>query len=128
MKVLHVLDHSIPLHSGYSFRTRAILTEQRALGIETFHVTSTKNNQPYVPEVEVDFDRMCTLLTDRRKNGKPYGIIIVSEGAETIEELVAWEKDQNRAVEIDAETAVSLEDQGEIDAAAPPVDRDEPQK
>ncbi|MHC4958246.1 MAG: TIGR04063 family PEP-CTERM/XrtA system glycosyltransferase [Planctomycetota bacterium] len=54
MKVLHVLDHSIPLHSGYSFRTRAILTEQRALGIETFHVTSTKHHLPYVPEEEVD--------------------------------------------------------------------------
>jgi PEP-CTERM/exosortase A-associated glycosyltransferase len=54
VKVLHVLDHSIPLHSGYSFRTRAILTEQRALGIETFHVTSTKHHLPYVPEEEVD--------------------------------------------------------------------------
>jgi len=25
MRVLHVLDHSIPLHSGYTFRTRSIL-------------------------------------------------------------------------------------------------------
>src|SRR5438067_70369 len=32
MRVLHILDHSIPLHSGYTFRTRAILREQRALG------------------------------------------------------------------------------------------------
>ncbi|TFW29686.1 glycosyltransferase, exosortase A system-associated [Massilia arenosa] len=42
MRVLHVLDHSIPLHSGYTFRTRAILRQQRALGWETFHITSTK--------------------------------------------------------------------------------------
>jgi PEP-CTERM/exosortase A-associated glycosyltransferase len=42
MRVLHVLDHSIPLHSGYTFRTRSILREQRALGWETFHVTGAK--------------------------------------------------------------------------------------
>ena len=42
MRVLHILDHSIPLHSGYTFRTQAILREQRALGWETFHVTSPK--------------------------------------------------------------------------------------
>lgn len=43
MKVLHVLDHSIPLHSGYTFRTRAILREQRRLGWETFHLTGPKH-------------------------------------------------------------------------------------
>ena len=42
MRILHVLDHSIPLHSGYTFRTRSILREQRALGWETFHVTGSK--------------------------------------------------------------------------------------
>lgn len=42
MKILHVLDHSIPLHSGYTFRTAAILREQRRLGWETLHLTSPK--------------------------------------------------------------------------------------
>ncbi|MCD2451797.1 glycosyltransferase, exosortase A system-associated [Methylicorpusculum oleiharenae] len=42
MKVLHILDHSIPLHSGYTFRTRAILEQQRLLGWDTYHVTSPK--------------------------------------------------------------------------------------
>ncbi len=42
MRVLHVLDHSLPLHSGYSFRTRSILEQQHALGIETCQVTSGK--------------------------------------------------------------------------------------
>jgi len=42
MRVLHVLDHSIPLHSGYTFRTAALLREQRARGWETFHLTSPK--------------------------------------------------------------------------------------
>jgi len=40
LRILHILDHSIPLHSGYTFRTRAILREQRRLGWETFHLTS----------------------------------------------------------------------------------------
>ena len=29
MRILHVLDHSLPLHSGYTFRTCAILAAQR---------------------------------------------------------------------------------------------------
>ena len=54
MKILHVLDHSIPLHSGYTFRTRAILEQQRAMGWETAHLTSTKHIAPggAVEEVE----------------------------------------------------------------------------
>jgi PEP-CTERM/exosortase A-associated glycosyltransferase len=43
MHVLHVLDHSIPLHSGYTFRTLAILREQRKLGWATSHLTSPKH-------------------------------------------------------------------------------------
>ena len=44
MRILHVLDHSIPLQSGYTFRTRAILKEQQALGWETLQVTGPKHN------------------------------------------------------------------------------------
>jgi PEP-CTERM/exosortase A-associated glycosyltransferase len=43
MKILHILDHSIPLQSGYTFRTRNILRHQRALGWETAHVTGLKH-------------------------------------------------------------------------------------
>lgn len=56
MHVLHVLDHSIPLHSGYTFRSRAILKEQRALGWVTSQITGPKHNQgkstPLVEEIE----------------------------------------------------------------------------
>ncbi len=54
MKILHVLDHSIPLHSGYTFRTRSILKQQHALGIETCHVTSPKhgNNKAEIKTVD----------------------------------------------------------------------------
>jgi PEP-CTERM/exosortase A-associated glycosyltransferase len=43
LKVLHILDHSVPLHSGYAFRTLSLLHEQRRLGWETVHLTSTKH-------------------------------------------------------------------------------------
>lgn len=54
LRVLHVLDHSIPLHSGYTFRTLALLREQRRMGWETFHVTSPKHTAPSGPEETVD--------------------------------------------------------------------------
>lgn len=54
MRILHVLDHSIPLHSGYTFRTAALLREQRALGWETFHLTSPKQGTTQAAEEEID--------------------------------------------------------------------------
>src|SRR5690606_6357797 len=45
MRILHVLDHSIPLQSGYTFRTRAILEQQRSFGWETFHITGAKQGK-----------------------------------------------------------------------------------
>ena len=45
LRVLHILDHSLPLQSGYSFRTVSILREQRALGWETHHLTTPKQGQ-----------------------------------------------------------------------------------
>jgi PEP-CTERM/exosortase A-associated glycosyltransferase len=54
LSILHVLDHSIPLHSGYTFRTLALLREQRRLGWRTFHLTSPKQLDCQVDEEEVD--------------------------------------------------------------------------
>lgn len=53
-RILHVLDHSIPLHSGYAFRTRAILEHQRALGWDTVHVTGPKQGNCTSRLEEVD--------------------------------------------------------------------------
>ncbi len=43
MRILHVLDHSLPLHSGYTFRTRALLRGQHDLGWETVHLTTPRH-------------------------------------------------------------------------------------
>ena len=43
MRIFHILDHGLPLHSGYTFRTAAILREQRALGWETLQLTTPRH-------------------------------------------------------------------------------------
>jgi glycogen synthase len=54
VRILHVLDHSIPLHSGYTFRTLAILREQRRLGWHTLQLTTPKQGATGVLHEEVD--------------------------------------------------------------------------
>jgi PEP-CTERM/exosortase A-associated glycosyltransferase len=54
MRILHILDHSLPLHSGYTFRTAAILREQHRLGWETFHLTSAKQGSGSAREETAD--------------------------------------------------------------------------
>lgn len=46
MRILHIFDHSLPLHSGYAFRSAAILAQQRALGWQTLQLTGAKQGQP----------------------------------------------------------------------------------
>ncbi|GAB6067002.1 hypothetical protein JCM13664_03200 [Methylothermus subterraneus] len=54
MRILHVLDHSLPLHSGYTFRTCAILKELGRLGLETCHLTSPKHRGAFAELENVD--------------------------------------------------------------------------
>lgn len=54
MKILHIFDHSLPLHSGYTFRSSAILREQRQLGFTTFHVTGAKQGAYQGPTETAD--------------------------------------------------------------------------
>jgi len=44
-RILHVLDHSLPLHSGYTFRTRAILKAQHAAGWDVAGITGVRQYQ-----------------------------------------------------------------------------------
>jgi len=47
LRVLHVLDHSLPLHSGYSFRSASILRAERAQGLQVAAVTSPKHEESW---------------------------------------------------------------------------------
>lgn len=45
-RILHVLDHSLPAHSGYTFRTRALMKAQAAKGWEVAGVTGVRHPEP----------------------------------------------------------------------------------
>jgi len=53
-RILHILDHSLPLHSGYTFRTRAILRAQIAQGWEVRGLTGLRHfaTGPEIEEVD----------------------------------------------------------------------------
>ena len=60
MRILHVLDHGLPLQSGYTFRTRAILKAQEARGWRIAAVTGPRyhNGAPDREIVDgIDFHR-----------------------------------------------------------------------
>jgi PEP-CTERM/exosortase A-associated glycosyltransferase len=46
MRILHILDHSLPLQSGYVYRTLGIVNQQRALGWHPVLLTSGKHYAP----------------------------------------------------------------------------------
>lgn len=64
-RILHVLDHSLPLHSGYTFRTRAILRAQMAKGWDVRGITGYRHVAAGPVEEEVDGIRF------HRTPGKP---------------------------------------------------------
>lgn len=76
MRILHVLDHSLPLHSGYTFRTRAILKAQEALGWQVRGVTGLRHvaDGPDVEQAEG--------LTFHRTRGSATGPPLVREWRE----------------------------------------------
>ena len=53
-RILHILDHSLPMHSGYSFRTRAILHAQLAMGLDVRGVTGLRHVAGGPPVEEAD--------------------------------------------------------------------------
>ena len=65
-RVLHILDHSLPLHSGYTFRTRAILKSSQSAGIEVCGITGNRHLAQGPPVENVDgltFHRTATRLS-----------------------------------------------------------------
>ncbi|MBS1188663.1 MAG: glycosyl transferase group 1 [Rhodocyclaceae bacterium] len=54
LRILHILDHSIPHHSGYAFRTLALLKAQQQMGWETVQLTTPKQGSCAADEEAVD--------------------------------------------------------------------------
>jgi len=54
LRVLHILDHGLPLQSGYVYRSLGILAAQRALGWETVQLTTPRQRAYSVPTETLD--------------------------------------------------------------------------
>ena len=68
-------------------RVMVIETMGRHAGwIACFSGIATAADYTLIPEVEIDVEAMCDVLKQRRAAGKPYGLIIVSEGAKLPDE------------------------------------------
>lgn len=91
LRILHVLDHSLPLQSGYAFRTAALLRAQRAMGFETFHLTTPKHYAPSGDEELVDglpYFRTNVPATFLRRAPLIDNAFVVRDAKRRIEELL----------------------------------------
>lgn len=70
-RILHVLDHSLPLQSGYTFRTRAILKAQQALGLDVRAVTGLRHTAPISAAEPEEFDGLQFWRTPGTADGPP---------------------------------------------------------
>jgi len=68
-RILHILDHSLPLHSGYTFRTRAILRAQVARGWEVRGITGHRHTAPGPEEESIDGLHFHRTTAPRRGGG-----------------------------------------------------------
>ena len=72
MTVVHVLDHSLPMLSGYSTRSRNIVSFQRELGLRPVVVTSPKHTHPGSPMETLEGIRHYRTPADGSLSRLPY--------------------------------------------------------
>jgi PEP-CTERM/exosortase A-associated glycosyltransferase len=89
MRILHVLDHSLPLHSGYAFRTVAILREQRALGWGTLQLTTPRHGSARGEVEEAEGWRFHRTAFDRKSGATAGGAVYLREMAATARRIDA---------------------------------------
>ncbi len=73
-RVLHVLDHSLPVHSGYTFRTRAILKAQEAQGLQVRGITGLRHELEIGGTSQPGAVECVDGLTFHRTAGMPAGL------------------------------------------------------
>ncbi|CAN5374162.1 N/A [soil metagenome] len=81
-RILHVLDHSLPLHSGYTFRTRAILRAQIAQGWDVRGITGRRHGASLGVASEPDVETVDGLIFHRTPGEIASGSGIVREWRE----------------------------------------------
>ncbi len=85
MRILHVFDHTLPLHSGYTFRSAAILRNQRKLGWDTYHLSGPKQLNCSVAEEDADGLHFY-------RTPKPTGLLVKLPGGDPFAVMAAIEK------------------------------------
>ncbi|MHA0318162.1 TIGR04063 family PEP-CTERM/XrtA system glycosyltransferase [Sphingomonas melonis] len=71
MRILHVLDHGLPLQSGYTFRTRAILKAQEARDWQVAAVTGPRHG--VAPDAVESVDGLTFYRTQATRKGGVLG-------------------------------------------------------
>jgi PEP-CTERM/exosortase A-associated glycosyltransferase len=74
IRILHIFDHSLPLQSGYTFRSLAILHEQRARGWETYQLTTPRHGASPIEEETVDGWPFFRTPSSRDVRTRPAGL------------------------------------------------------
>jgi PEP-CTERM/exosortase A-associated glycosyltransferase len=92
MLIQHVFDHSLPLQSGYVYRSLGILAAQRAMGWQTAHLTSPRHNAGTPPVETVDgWEIHRTAKPAGRLAGRPVAgeLIEIRAVARRLQQIVA---------------------------------------
>jgi glycogen synthase len=87
LRILHILDHSLPMHSGYTFRTRAILKAQQEMGWDVLGVTGARHyaEGPKVETVDgLTFHRSAKPLPGRSPIGEWREIGVLADMADAL--------------------------------------------
>jgi glycogen synthase len=79
MRVLHVLDRSLPLVAGYTTRAAEILEHQAALGLDPVALTGARQGGPAVPSSIHGVAHHRTPVPERFR-----GVPLIGEGAEMV--------------------------------------------
>jgi glycogen synthase len=94
LRILHILDHSLPMHSGYTFRTRAILKAQQEMGWDVLGVTGARHyaEGPDVETVDgLTFHRCSKPRPGRSPIGEWREIRVLADRADAL--VRAWKPD-----------------------------------
>ncbi len=97
LRILHVLDHSLPMHSGYSFRSVALFREQRRRGWYTAHLTTPKHTMAGPSPEEIDgfvFHRTPLLSPAIGRVPVLKELVLIRAVARRIEQVAALEQPQ----------------------------------
>lgn len=78
MRILHILDHSLPLHSGYTFRSQNLFKAQQNMGYEPVILTSPKHEESLKKETP-SCEKLGSIKYYRTGPSVQYSAPVISE-------------------------------------------------